>query len=60
MLLLLAKGAMLPRWSKQAELDIIRRLVLKVAAQSLIPSFANEAVVRLAMEVGRKRKEPDS
>ena len=56
MQLLLSKGAMLPGVATPAQIEVVRRVNKDAVARSLVPSLANEAVVGLALEVGRKRQ----
>ena len=61
MLLLLSKGAVLPRVGvADAEQEIVRAVIQDAVALSLVPSHANEAVVDRALSASRKRKVPDS
>ena len=65
---MIAKGAKMPIDAKEADRDFVWAIVQDLAAQALVPRYANEAVMGLALEVertegerkGLKRKAPDS
>ncbi len=65
---MIAKGAKMPDDATKADRDFLWSIVQDLAAQALVPRYANEAVIGLALDVerteverkGLKRKAPDS
>ena len=59
MLLLLAKGAIMPREATDGEREVVRLIIQDAVTLFLVPFHANEAVFGPAPEASRKRKGPE-